>query len=629
MRSCWSLKLSSLFFLFFVFQVSFGQGYLFPINSGNQALLAGTMGELRSTHFHAGLDIHANTGTPVHAANDGYIYRATVATGGYGTVLYVRHPDGKGTVYAHLSEFVGPIAEFVLQERYRRKQSEVDLFLRPGQFPVRKGEVIAKSGNTGGSGGPHLHFELRDRDEEALNPMTLNFEEVKDHTAPLPQRVAFRTLDINSRINDQFGRFEFPVARKGGSFVVSQPIHASGRIGLEVLGYDRMENSSFRFGINLIELYADNEKIFTQKIDRISFAESRNILALVDYKTMETRGYRYNKLYVDDGNKLPFYNGTLKNGITLKDQDVNVEIRLIDYNGNESSVFVTMKAASPSKTADLDENGIRPITADVDGNVLALNVSMCEPRDESALSGGVLVYSNGKVRTVAPSYSARARNVFLVDLNRDQPDSIVTCSGTWVSNFRDRVPSNTTYKYYSDLIDVEFPARSLYDTLVLSTAYDSTFRETFTVGTRTIPLQQSVHIQLKPLKSYTPSKSLGVYRVDHNGYTFMNSYWKNGKIGFNSLALGQFTLLYDSVPPTARPLSINSQMVKMRIRDELSGISYFEASINGEWLLMTYDYKTGVIYSERLERTKPIRGEFELKVVDNAGNETIYKHHIP
>src|SRR5690348_9050951 len=121
MRSCWSLKLSSVGFLFFVFQFSFGQeyhGYVFPINSGKQALLAGTMGELRSTHFHAGLDIHANVGTPVHAANDGYIYRATVATGGYGTVLYVRHPDGKGTVYAHLSEFVGPIADFVLQERY-------------------------------------------------------------------------------------------------------------------------------------------------------------------------------------------------------------------------------------------------------------------------------------------------------------------------------------------------------------------------------------------------------------------------------------------------------------------------------------------------------------------------------
>ncbi|MEJ0029775.1 MAG: M23 family metallopeptidase [Bacteroidota bacterium] len=593
-------------------------------------MLAGTMGELRSSHFHAGLDIHANVGESVHAANDGYIYRATVATGGYGTVLYVRHPDGKGTVYAHLSEFVGPIADFVLEERYKRKQSEIDLFLKPGQFPVKQGEVIARSGNTGGSGGPHLHFELRDSNEEALNPMSLNFEEVRDHTAPLPQRVALRTMDINSRVNDQFGRFEFPVTKKGSSFVVPQPVNASGQIGLEVLAYDRMENSSFRFGINLIELYANNEKIFTQKIEKISFAESRNILALVDYKTMETRGYRYNKLYVDDGNKLPFYNGTnLKNGIMIKDEDVDLEIKLIDYNGNTSSVLVTLKAAPESKNADFNENGIRPVTTEISGNVLALNVTMCDPRDESALSGGVQVYSNGRMRTLAPSYSARAHNVFLVDLNKDQPDSIVTCSGTWVSNFRDRVPSNSAYKYYSDLIDIDFPVRSLYDTLFLSTAYDSTSRETFTVGTRMTPLQQSVHIQLKPLRSYSPSKSLGVYRVDHNGYTFMNSYWKNGKVGFNSLALGQFTLLYDSVPPTARPITMSSSIVRMSIRDQLSGISYFEASINGEWLLMTYDYKTGLIYSERLDRSKPIKGEFEMKVVDNAGNETIYKKRIP
>jgi len=144
-----------------------------------------------------------------------------------------------------------------------------------------------------------------------------------------------------------------------------------------------------------------------------------------------------------------------------------------------------------------------------------------------------------------------------------------------------------------------------------------------------VPLQYSVHMQLKPLKSYTPSRSLGVYRVDHNGYTFMNSYWKNGKIGFNSLALGQFTLMYDTVPPAVRAVSLSTAIVRMKIRDELSGISYFEASINGEWLLMTYDYKTGIAYSERLDSTKPIKGDFEMKVVDNAGNETIYKHKIP
>lgn len=636
MRNCWSSKLSSVAFFVFVFQVSYhvslGQGYQFPIDPGKRALLAGTMGELRSTHFHAGLDIHCNVGDPVYAANDGYVYRATVATGGYGTVLYIRHPDGKGTVYAHLSEFVGPVADFVLQERYKRKQSEIDLFFKPGQFPVTKGSIIAKSGNTGGSGGPHLHFELRGPNEEALNPMSLGFEEVQDHAPPLPQRVAFRTMDINSRVNDQFGRFEFPLVRKGKDFVINQPINATGRIGLEVLAYDRMENSSFRFGINQIEVFANNEKVFTQNIDKISFGETRNILALLDFRTMETRGYRYNKLYVDDGNRLPYYNGTTsKNGLEIKDEEVAIEIKLTDFHGNKTSVFSTLKPAPLSENANFNETGIRPLTTDIAGSVLALNVSMCEPRDESSLSGTVQIYSHGRMQTQAPSYSARARNVYLFDLNKIQPDSIVTCSGTWVSNMVDRIPSGTAYKYYSELIDVEFPARALYDTLFLTTSYDSTFRETFSVGNRTTPLNQSVQIQLKPLKTYTPTKALGVYRIDNsgNGYTYMQSYWKNGMMTFNSMALGQFTLLYDTVPPTARAITMTSSIIRMRIRDELSGISYFEASINGQWLLMTYDYKTGIMYSERLDITRPMKGDFELKVVDNAGNETIYKHKIP
>lgn len=647
MRNCWSSRLSSVGILLLIFQMELVaqdsvslvtvkdhsglEGYLFPLHAGRRAMLTGTMGELRSTHFHAGLDIDTEgVGQPVAAANDGYVYRATVATGGYGTVLYIRHRDGRGTVYAHLSEIIGSVGEFVLQERYRRKQSEVDLFFNPGQFPVSKGEIIAKSGNTGGSGGPHLHFELRGPNEEALNPMLLGFPEIADNVGPVAQKIAFRTLDIGSRINDQFGRFEYHLQKRGTSYALTQPVLASGRIGIEVLAHDRQENSKFRFGISLIEVFADSQKVFSQKIDKVNFSETRNILALLDFRTMETKGYRFNKLYVDDGNRLPFYKGTKwKNGIEIADKDTRIEIRLTDYHSNSTSVFTTLKAAPISSSADFNETAYRALTTDITGSVLAVNVNMCQPADESALSGSVQIYADGSLLTQSPSYSARARNVYLFDLNKVRPDSIVTCSGTWVSNFRDRVPSGTAYKYYSDLIEVEFPARALYDTLFLTTEYDSTFRETFTVGNRTTPLQQSVRIQLKPLKPYNPSKTLGVYRVDGGGYTYMTSNWKNGKVSFNSLSLGQFTLLYDTIAPSIRSMSMSGSVARLRIRDELSGISYFEASINGQWLLMTYDYKTGLLYSERLDNAKPLRGEFELKVVDNAGNETIFKQRIP
>src|SRR5690606_20596771 len=133
--------------------------------------------------------------------------------------------------------------EYVREERYKRRQSEVDLYFQPGQFPVKRGEVIALSGNTGGSGGPHLHFELRGEKGEALNPMSLNYAEIVDNLPPVVQKVALRTMNINSRINDQFGRFEFHVQKSGQDFVLPQPILATGTIGVEVLAIDKNENS--------------------------------------------------------------------------------------------------------------------------------------------------------------------------------------------------------------------------------------------------------------------------------------------------------------------------------------------------------------------------------------------------
>lgn len=179
------------------------------------------MGELRNTHFHAGLDIDTPCiGVPVLAAESGYIVRATATSGGYGNVLFVAHPDGNTTVYAHLEEFKGAVAEYIQQERYKRKVSEIDLEFAPNQFPVTKGELLALSGNTGGSGGPHLHFEVRNANNQAINPLLYEFAEVKDNLAPLVFKIALKTLDAQSRINDQFGRFEFSVVKKGDTYVL-------------------------------------------------------------------------------------------------------------------------------------------------------------------------------------------------------------------------------------------------------------------------------------------------------------------------------------------------------------------------------------------------------------------------
>lgn len=643
MRSCWNLKLSEIVFfsLFISCGSAFAQfspdkallprslergNYLFPIKPGSTAILTGTMGELRNTHFHAGLDIDTpGIGVPVLSADDGYIARATATTGGYGNVLYVAHRDGNTTVYAHLEEFKGAAGEYILKERYARKTSEIDLVFQPNQFPVSKGELLALSGNTGGSGGPHLHFEVRNEKNEAINPLVYDFAEVKDNLAPMVFKVALKTMDAKSRINDQFGRFEFSVVKSGDNYSLPHPILANGNIGVEVLAHDKMENSRFRYGINYIDMEVNKQLVFKQTIDKVDLNESRGILALMDYRTLELKGARYNKLYIDDGNRLDYYaDKVVKNNVQVKDQDTSVDIKLKDFNGNVSTVNFILKA-SPlvEETPILSASG-KPYDIEIQENTLKLSVKSCR---ETQLP--LQVWEQGKSSTPAVTYRGSNQHVYLINLLSVLPDSIQTCQGAIHFNFQDRIPSETNYKYYSDLVDIQFPKQSLYDTAYLSIKYDTAnHMESFSIGSRTVPLHKSISVTLKPRLNYFQSRDLGLYRKEGKNFSYVNSEWANNRINFKTREFGEFTLLRDTIPPSITKIGLSTAAARFKIKDNLSGIAYFEANINGQWLLMVYDYKTGILKSQKLEPTKILQGDFELKVVDQAGNETIYKQKI-
>ena len=190
-------------------QLSYPKGYfLFPINPNQQNFLAGGMGDLRSDHFHAGIDIktQGREGLPVYATGDGYISEVRVQTSGYGNVIFITHPNGFVSVYGHLKTFAEPLASYIKKKRIESQTFEIKLLLQPDEFKVARGQIIGLSGNTGGSAGPHLHFEIRDTHNNILNPLNFGFTEIQDSVPPIFQQLIIKTLTTDSRINGEFGK---------------------------------------------------------------------------------------------------------------------------------------------------------------------------------------------------------------------------------------------------------------------------------------------------------------------------------------------------------------------------------------------------------------------------------------
>lgn len=604
--------------------------YLYPVNPGQPGSLAGTMGELRSTHFHSGIDIRTDNriGYAVLASKSGYISRVSVSPGGYGNVLYLTHPDGYTTLYAHLNNFKGKIADYVLKEQYRQQSASVDLFLKHDEFVVKRGDTIALSGNSGSSGGPHLHFDIRDENNYALNPLLVtDFPEITDDLPPAVEKIALKTLDINSRINDRFGRFEFHAQRVGSDFVFTAPIMASGNIGVEILAKDKLApKSPFYGGVNYIEMSVDEKPVFNQAIDKINIAETRGIYTLMDYKTMRVNGNRFYKLYIDDGNDLDFYGKSPSPGkiAVSGGKDINVKILVKDHFGNASNVSFRLKPAPVVKEVRLPDASGPEVEYDVLENTVVVSANQCG--DSTAT-----VYARAGKRVTQPDYYDNTRAVYLLDLRKEIPDSVSICGKTVKTNIRAVVPPGIAYNYYSDAMDIHFPEGSVYDTVYLTTYHGITNDSVgvYNIGSRMNPLNKAIQVILRPSSKVDWDKSYAVYRRAGKGYNYLGGGWQNGGVHFSTREFGDFVIMRDLVPPTIRAVAVNNYIARFKIKDDLSGINKFEATIDGKWLLMHYDPKTTSIWSEQLDKKKPLKGVFKLVLTDNAGNETTYTKQIP
>jgi len=608
-----------------------GETFLYPINPGLPGSLAGTMGELRNTHFHSGLDIRTNNviGLPVLASKSGYISRVSVGPSGYGNVIYITHPDGYTTIYAHLDKFKGALGEYVLKEHYLKKSANINLYLKPDQFPVQRGDTIALSGNSGSSGGPHLHFDIRDKNNYALNPLLVeSFPEITDELPPAVEKIALRTLDINSRINDRFGRFEFHAKRVGNNYVFDVPILATGTIGVEIIAKDKLApNSRFYGGVNYIEMRVDSQLVFDQAIDKLNVAMGRQILTVMDFKALRNHGTRFYKLFLDDGNGLNFYDKSPGNGKinVLPGKDKNIEVIMKDSFGNASKLSFRLRPSPLTREVPLLEPAKSNVEFDINENILMVSSRAC-----AADSTTAIVYTRQSKRVIEPDYANGNRAVYLLDLRKEVPDSIVVCDRTITPKIVASVPSEGAYRYYSDVMDVQFPVNAVYDTVYLNADHklypDSS--EVFTLGSRYVPLNKTIKVTVRPEKKIPWSESMGVYRIEGKGYSHLGGKWENGAVHFSTREFGDFTILQDLNVPTIKPVVVNNHTARFKIYDDLSGISSYRATINGQWLLMYYDSKTATIWSERLNKDELLKGEFKLVVVDQAGNRAVYTNNL-
>jgi hypothetical protein len=530
--------------------------------------LSGSFAELRSNHFHSGIDIKTlqKIGYPINSVAEGFVSRIVVSPTGFGNAIYIDHPNGTTSVYAHLENFRKDIQEYVKEIQYKNQSFRIDEKIPSGRFIVAKDEVIAKSGNSGSSGGPHLHFEIRDTEsEEPLNPLQFNFP-VADNIAPKMYSIMVVPLNEFSHVNYKAEKKVYPLVFLNGKYQVQETplIPAYGNIGIAVEANDFFDGSANRCGIYSMKLWFDGELYSSVQMDRFSFDETRYVNSYIDYGELVTNKRRFQKTWIEPGNRLRLYNYTQRGG-HLKMTDGNthpVKIELTDLHGNKSVLEFNLVSRF-------------------------MEVKRPEPRFTEYLRYDR--HNEYETRTIKIEFQEEALYDDLRFTHREIP----------VSN-----------PLYSVLHVVHNETVPLHNNVLLS------------IKAEKLPERLQEKALLVNVDTLTGNYSTAGGVFDKGWVTSHIRSFGNYAVAVDTLAPVIAPLSFNADGELNE-----SSRIRFRIRDELSGIKTYEGLLDGKWALFEYDAKSNTIVhyfdASRFEMGK--RHSLVLTVTDFKDNKSTYE----
>ncbi|MCF6132994.1 M23 family metallopeptidase [Flavobacterium wongokense] len=356
--------MKSLGFLLLFSIVAFGQNqypkdyFRSPLDIPLQ--LSGNFGEFRPNHIHSGFDFKTQKkeGFNVYAAADGYVSRIKISEVGYGKAVYITHPNGFTSVYGHLQSGFGPVEKFIKNEQYKAKSYEIDVNLNPNDLLVKKGDTIAISGNTGGSDGPHLHFEIRDtQSEKIINPMYFGFDTViTDFKRPNINSLWVYPLDENSIVNQSKRPISVSLSLQDDGSYLAEKVSATGKIGFGITATDFDDVSWNANGTFRTQTYLNGKADFGYQFDTFSFDETRYVNALIDYERYKKLGQRVQKLFMKNPYPLSVIKPGIENGVITVSNNISqtYRIEVADFSENISKIFIPIQYSDlPAKVAEV------------------------------------------------------------------------------------------------------------------------------------------------------------------------------------------------------------------------------------------------------------------------------------